>query len=122
MGEDKKRGFIDTIKDSLDYISKKKEVLDYVGNIILKNMSLPIKEGMEGAMQNLDNRLLEIEKRLTRKMFSFIIIVLGVMFLVFALFFYLRDYLGWSNIVSYSFIGILMVVIFLLLKVGKLDK
>ena len=43
----------------------------------------------------------------------------GIIFLVLALFFFLREFLGWSNSASYFSIGMIMLVIGLLLNAGK---
>jgi VIT1/CCC1 family predicted Fe2+/Mn2+ transporter len=110
MGEDKKnRGFMDMIKDGLDYIIQR----------TLANMSLPITEGVEKAMQNLEDSIIRIEERVLRKIFSFLLIGFGAIFLVFALFFFLREFLGWSNSAAFFSIGVLMIVIGLLLKTGN---
>jgi len=109
MGEDKKnRGFMDKIKDGLEYTAQR----------ISANISPPITEGGERVMQNLKDRIIRIQERVIRKIFSFVIMGFGAIFLVFALFFYLREFLGWSNSAAFFSIGIVMFVIGLLLNVG----
>lgn len=92
MGEDKKdRGFADTIKDGLGYIAQK----------ILVHASPPITEVLE---------------RTIRKIFSFAVIGFGAIFMLFALFFFLKESLGWSNSAASFSIGILLLAAGLLLK------
>lgn len=108
MSEDKKNiGFLDTIKGGLDYIAKR----------ILADISPPIAESIEKMMQNLEDRIIRIEERILRKIFSFVIIGFGAIFLTIALFFSLREFLGWSNSVAFFSIGMLMLVIGLMLNV-----
>jgi VIT1/CCC1 family predicted Fe2+/Mn2+ transporter len=110
MGEDKKnRGFRGMMKDGLDYIAQR----------ILANISPQTAEGMERVMQSLEDRIIRIEERVIRKIFSYAAIGFGAMFLVFALFFSLREFLGWSNSAACFSVGILMLVIGLLLNVGE---
>ena len=110
MDDDKKnRGLKDKIKDGLEYTAQK----------ISANISPPITEGGERVMQNLKGRITRIQERVIRKIFSFVIMGFGAIFLAFALFFYLRDYLGWSNSAAFFSIGTLMLVIGFLLNVGK---
>ena len=109
MDEDKKnRGLKDKIKDGLEYTAQRISV----------NISPPITEAGEGVMQNLKGRIIRIQERVIRKIFSFVIMGFGAIFLVFALFFYLREFLGWSNSAAFFSIGIVMFVIGLLLNVG----
>ena len=110
MGEDKKnRGFVEMIKDGKDYIAQRISI----------DVSPPLTEGVERVTQNLKDRIIRIEERVIRKMVSLAIIGFGAIFLAFALFFYLRNYLGWSNTATFFSIGTLMLVIGFLLNVGK---
>jgi VIT1/CCC1 family predicted Fe2+/Mn2+ transporter len=113
MSEDKKdHGFIGIIKDGLEYTAHR----------ILANISPPITEGVEKIVQNLEDRIIRIEERMIRKIISFAVIGLGAIFLVFALFFFLREFLGWSNSAAFFSIGIVMFVAGLLLKVGESER
>lgn len=66
--------------------------------------------------------LAEMEKRILRKIWSSLIIGLGGVFLIFALFFFLIEYLEWSNAAAFFSIGIVVFVIGLLLKVRGYDR
>lgn len=113
MGKDKKnRGFMGLIKDGIQYAAQR----------LIANMSPPITEGVERVMQNVEDRIILIEERVVRKMFSFVVIGFGAIFLVLALFFFLREFLGWSNSAAYFSIGIVMFVIGLLLKSGESER
>ena len=95
MAKDKKPNrFMGMIKGGLNYTARQ----------ILAHISPPITKGVE---------------RVTRKIFSSVVIGLGAIFLVLALFFFLRESLGWSNSASYFSIGIIMLVIGLLLNAEK---
>lgn len=81
-----------------------------------------ITDILEGELQNLEDRLIRIEERAIRKIASFVVIGIGAIFLVFALFFSLKEFLVWSNGAAYFSIGVLMLVTGLLLNVGKSKK
>jgi VIT1/CCC1 family predicted Fe2+/Mn2+ transporter len=72
-------------------------------------------------MKTIENRIMRIEKRILRKISSLFIIGFGGTFLIFALFFFLRESLGWSNAAACFSIGITVFVIGLLLKAGESD-
>ncbi len=108
---EKERGFMHKIKDGLSYISK----------IISVSIFPPIAEGAEMVMKSIDDRIRLIEKRILRKFASFLMIGFGGVFLIFALFFFLVDYLGWGNATAFFSIGMIVFVIGLLLKAGESD-
>lgn len=110
--KEKKRGFIGRIKDGFSAIS----------HIVTAGIYPPIAEGAEMLMNNIDDRLRLIEKRILRKLSSLLIIWLGGVFLVFALFFLLRDYLHWTNTAAFFSIGITIFIVGLLLKLGESDR
>jgi len=110
MGDDKKdSGLIGRIKEGLGYVAHR----------ILANIALPITESVEKGMQDIEARTIRIEERAVRKMFSFAVIGFGAAFMLVALFFFLRESLGWSNSEAYSSIGALMLIIGLLLNAGE---
>jgi hypothetical protein len=109
---EKESGFMDVIKEGLGYISQ----------VISASIFSPILEGTEIVMKNIDDRIIRIEKRILRKMFSFLIIGLGGIFLILALFFFLVESLGLSKAMAYFAIGIVVFVIGLILKVGESNK
>jgi small-conductance mechanosensitive channel len=109
---EKKHGFMDIIKDGLSYISK----------IISASIFPQMAEGAEMVMNTIDDRLIIIERRILRKISSLLIIGFGGVFLIFALFFFLIEYLGWSSAAAYFSIGITVFVIGLLLKAIASDR
>lgn len=112
MVEKKKgHGFMEVIKD----------ILSYIPQIITTSIFPQIAEGAETIMKNIDDRILRIEKRIIRKVSSLMIIGFGLVFLIFALFFFLTEYLGWSHAVAFFSIGITIFVIGLLLKLRESD-
>lgn len=109
---EKEQGFMGMIKDGLGYLS----------NIISASILSPITEGAQIVMENIEEKIIQIEKRILRKIFSFLVIGFGAVFLLFALFSYLKEFLGWSNTVAYFSIGITVFVIGLLLKLNESNK
>jgi hypothetical protein len=82
----------------------------------------PIAEGAEMVMKNIDSRILCIEKRILRKISFLIILGFGGVLLIFALLFFLINYLSWSNAVAFFFVGIIIFIIGLILKIRESDK
>ena len=97
----KEGGFMDVIKYGLGYISQ----------IVSASIFPPIED-----------RIIQIEKRMLKKIYSLLIIGFGGVFLIFSLFFYLKDVLIWSNTLTFFVIGIIIFVIGLLLKVNESNK
>jgi len=106
---EKKHGFMDIIKGWLTHITK----------IISSSISSPIAEATEMVMNNIESRIIQIEKRIMRHLSSLLIILFGGVFLTFAFFFFLIDFLGWNNATALFFIGIIFFVIGLILKVRE---
>ncbi len=91
--------------------------LSYVSQIISASVLPTMAEGAEIVMKNIDDRIIRIEKRILGDICSLLIIGFGGVFLIFALFFYLRDFLGWNNAAAFFSIGMTVFVIGLLLKI-----
>jgi len=110
MIEDKKEhGLMNIIKEGLGHFSK----------IISRGIFQQVAEGAETVMNNIEERTMRIEKRVVRDLSSLLIIGFGLVFLIFALFSYLKEFLGWSSAVSYFSIGIIIFVIGLILKLNE---
>lgn len=109
---EKKQGFIGLIKEGLGFVSQ----------IITASILPPIVDGVELVMNNIEERMRLIQKKFLRKISSLMIIWLGGIFLVFALFFLFIEYLGWSRALAFFSIGITVLVIGLLLKIAEPDR
>ena len=109
---ERKRGFVDIIKDTLSFISQ----------VITANILPSIAEGTEIVINNIEDKVLRIETRIMRKMSSYLIIGLGTLFLIFALFFFLTENIGLSKAAGFFSIGITIFVIGLLLKIRGSDR
>ena len=109
---EKKQGFMDVVKEGLGTVSK----------IIVSSVVPPIAEGAETIMKNIDERLMRVEKRILRKICNILIIGFGSIFLIFALLFFMIEYLHWSNAVSFFAIGITILVIGLIMKLTESEK
>ena len=102
----KKSRIMDTIKEWFSYITQ----------IVSETIFPTIEQGAEKIMDNIEQRLLHIEKRVWKKVYSLLIIGVGLLFLVFSLFFYLKEYLAWNNTMAFFSIGIVIFIMGLLLK------
>jgi len=109
---EKKHGFIGIIKEGLSYLPQ----------ILSASIFPKITEGTEMVMKNIDNKIIQIEKRVLRKIYSSLIIGFGGVYLTFALFFLLIEYLNWSKAAAFFSIGIIIFIIGLILKIGELNK
>lgn len=99
-------GLLHTIKQGLSYVPQ------IVSESLLPNI---VKSG-EVVLKRFDDRLLFIERRIIRKMSSLLVIGFGGVLLIFSLFFFFSD-LGLSNALSFLYIGVIVFVIGVLLKV-----
>jgi hypothetical protein len=106
MTEKKGKGFLNLIKEGLSNISQ----------ILVASIFPPITEGAEMIMDNIEERINKIEKRILKNLRSFLIIALGSLFLVLSLFFFSVEQLGWSKAVSFLVIGVIILFAGLLLK------
>lgn len=101
---------------------KIKGILGYVSRIISTTIFQPIAEGMKRVMNDIEDGIISIEKRMLRAISSLLIIGFGGIFLVLALFFFLKESLGWSNAAAFFSIGITVFVTGLLLKIREYGK
>jgi VIT1/CCC1 family predicted Fe2+/Mn2+ transporter len=106
------QGFMDRIKSGLSYVSQ----------IISAAIFPPLAEGAEMVMKTIEDRMIQMQKRMLRTVTSLIVIGFGGVFLIFALFFFLVDFLRWSYAAAFFSIGITVFVIGLLLKIGEPNK
>ena len=105
---EKKSGFMAVVKAGLSYIPQ----------IISASIFPSVEEGAERIMNNIEDRIIRIEQRILRKISALSIIGFGTVFLIFALFFFLIEYLRWSNAAAFFSIGMTVLVIGLLLRLG----
>ena len=112
MTEHKESGFLDLIRNGFDQVSK----------IISEGIFSQVTEGTDMVLKNIEHRLLRMEQRILRKLSSFLVIGFGCIFLVFALFFFQKEYLGWSNTAAFFFIGVTVFMIGILLKTGEYGR
>ena len=99
--------FIDKIKDGIVSIFQ----------IICTGLFPQIEESAEIVMKKIDQRIIETERRILQKMYSLLIIWLGGVFLIFALFFYLTEFVGWNRALTFFSLGMTILVAGLLLKI-----
>jgi VIT1/CCC1 family predicted Fe2+/Mn2+ transporter len=112
----KENGFMNLLKNVLQ------SGLNQILQVIAASIFPKIEEGSEIIMKNFDDRIKIIEKRIFNKIFSFVIIGIGGLLLILALFFFLTEYLRWNNTGAFFSIGITFFVTGLLLKLKGLDK
>ncbi|MBN1792115.1 hypothetical protein JW826_00305 [Candidatus Woesearchaeota archaeon] len=110
MAEHKKEnGFMDAIKGGLSALFQ----------AISSSIFPRIAEGANMIMNNIDDKIILIEKRMFKRIYTLLVIGLGGLFLIFALFFLLTEYAGLSKAVAFFSIGITVFVIGLLLKIRE---
>lgn len=107
--KEEKRGFMDILKEGIVSVFQ----------IISSGVLPSITEGAENILNKVDDRILIMEKRILKKISTFLIIGFGCVFLIFALLFFLKEYLGWNNSAAFFAIGITVFVIGLLLKLKE---
>ncbi len=113
MVESKKEyGFMSIIKDGLNYSFQ----------IILASIFSQITESINLIIKDIEKKIIQIEKRMLRKILSLLIILFGGIFLILGIFFFLIEFLGWSKTVAFFFIGLNVIVIGFMLKVAGYDK
>lgn len=103
---------------------------DIIKKLISEVILSPIIEGAEVVMKNIDEKIINIEKRIIRNiekriirtLSTMLIMGLGIIFLIFSFFFALKEYLGLTNSLSFFFIGIIILLIGILLKLGKSNR
>ncbi len=113
MGKDEsEHGFMDKIKTELSYIPQ----------LIFLSVFPKIVEGAEIVMENIDNRIERIEKRILGKLSHLLVIWLGGVLLILAVFSFLIEFLGWSNTAAYFSIGLVVFTAGIMLKTGEVTK
>lgn len=110
--QEKKHGFMDVLKDGLSFIS----------SIAAASIMPPVTEGANTIIKNIEEKMMLMEKRILRTIYSSLIMGFGGIFLIFALFFLLTDHFGWSNAAAFFSIGITIFVIGLLVKLGDTNR
>ncbi|MFA5856547.1 MAG: hypothetical protein WC867_04265 [Candidatus Pacearchaeota archaeon] len=96
--------------------------LSFFTQAIFASISPHISDGTEIIMKNIDNRMKEFENRIIRKMYSFLILGFGAIFLIISLFFFLIESLGLSNSLVFFSIGITVFLIGIYVKLSEFDK
>jgi len=109
---EKSHGFMDLVKEGLGALAQ----------TIAASIFPPMAGGAELVMKKVEESILRMEKRLLRKISSLFIIGFGGSLLVVSLFFFLRDFLGWSNALAAFSLGIIVFVTGLLLKVAESNE
>jgi hypothetical protein len=112
MAEHQEQGIFDMIKEGLRNLSQN----------FASSMFQPIVDKTENAIRHVEDRLLLMEKRLLKKMFSAFIIGFGGLFLLFSLLFFLIEYLEWSVSGSFFTIGIIIFVAGIMLRAFGKDN
>ncbi len=109
---ERKHIFMDMIKDGLSYLSQ----------IVSAAISPLIAEGTEMVMKTIEKRIIYLKKRIARNIFSLLMISFGSIFLIFALFFFLIENLSLTKSASFFYIGIIIFVLGLLLRLFESDR
>ena len=106
---EKRRWFVHTLLDAVLYIPN-----------LLSAVVLPsIEEGTQMVMNTIEDKFMQIEKKIMRRISSLLVLWLGGLFLLFSLFFFLIEYVGLSNAAAFFSIGIVVFVTGLVLKLRE---
>ena len=105
-------GFIRTVKDGLSYISE----------IISLRLFDQMIDATQIIMDNVEERVEDIQKNILRKISAFMVIGFGALFLIFALLFFLKEFFNLSNSASFLFISVILFAIGLILQLRGSTK
>jgi VIT1/CCC1 family predicted Fe2+/Mn2+ transporter len=94
----------------------------YISQIALAKIFSKIVESAEVVVENIDEKIVQLEKRIIRTICSILLIGFGGIVLILALFFFLKEFLMWSNTAASFSIGIVIFVIGLLLKLTEYER
>lgn len=83
---------------------------------IYETIFSPITNGVEKIMTNVEGGIIKIERRVLMEVSSLLIMGLGGLFLVFALFFFMIEFLELGKAISFFSVGVIVFVIGILLK------
>ena len=103
---EKKHGLMDMISDGLGFIP----------DIISAGIFSPIISSTEKIMNNIEERMTQMENRILKDISFLFVIGFGGVFLVMALFSFLTESAGWSDALAYFSIGITIFMIGLMLR------
>jgi hypothetical protein len=112
MIENKKNKFMNIVYEVLNFISK----------IISVSIFPSIEEGTERIMRNIEDRIMIIKRRIIMQIYFILISCFGLVFLIFAIFFFMKEYLAWNNTISFLSIGITIFIISLILKIKESNR
>ena len=96
--------------------------LGYLSSIISEKIYPRREEEKEDFTKNIDDLAKVIEKRILGKVLSFLIIGVGLVFLVLALHTYLSESLGWGSVLTNLIIGMVIFVIGLITKLREYER
>ncbi|PIN93812.1 hypothetical protein COU54_01705 [Candidatus Pacearchaeota archaeon CG10_big_fil_rev_8_21_14_0_10_31_24] len=102
--------------------SSLKEGLSYISNVISAKLFNQIIGSTQRVIDNIEDRIMKIQKNLLRKILIVQVFWLGIVLLIFALFFFIKDFFDWNNSISFLFIGIIVFIIALVLQFGEQNK
>jgi hypothetical protein len=105
-------GFFKMLKNGMAVLSE----------IISVSIFPQISEGAGIILDGIDDRMLQIEKRIQRKLYSVVMLGFGGILLALSLAYFLKESMGWSNALTFFSMGIIIFVIGLFLKIGENNK
>jgi VIT1/CCC1 family predicted Fe2+/Mn2+ transporter len=100
MAEQKKEGFMKLINDALNYVME----------LIMIKTSLYVNEGAEIITKIIEKKMMRLIKKIQIKMASFTLLLLGVIFLILALLFFLIENLMWSKTIAFLVMGVIIFI------------
>jgi hypothetical protein len=113
---------MDESKKELGFMGRVRAGLSGLTHAVVTSIVSPIAAGAEGVMDSMDERVMRMEKRIQKKLSALMVIGFGAALLVGALFYFLRESLGWSNVLTFFSLGMTIVVIGLLFRVKNAES
>lgn len=99
-----------------------KYVLEYISGIVSSSVFSSVAEGTKIVMGIIEKRLLLLQRKMLLSLSSFVIMGFGALLLVFALFFFMIENLGWSYSAAFLVVGIIVIFTGIILKLGGLSR
>lgn len=112
VNQEKEHGFNNIVNKGLSYISR------FVSATVFSH----ITQSAENLIDNIEMRIIRSERRIQRKIYSLFFMLLGGIFLIFAVFFFLKEFLILSNTTVFFSLGIIIFMIGLLLNTWEFER
>ena len=97
----------------------KKKIGDYLSDgfhAVTERVSHFANSKFDGLIDKIEYKVMRLQDRAMKKISSGLLIVTSIVFLALSLFYFLKEYTGLSNTLSFFIIGILLLIVGVLIK------